>query len=307
MSSPTALDTTPLTRAEQDRHLWSAFRFHSRTFSLAACFLPRPVRMPVATLYLFCRMVDSIADHRIREVGAAAALDELHALRRDLDATLHGTPPAELLWERLAEVHAAFPLDPAPLYELIDGATWDLEGRTVETEADLVTYANLVGGCVGAMMLPFLVEPGTDPRSLDGPARALGIAMQITNILRDVGEDRRELGRVYLPMAWLRERGWDASILDAAEPPAGYAALMERAMALAERYYREGIAGIDRLPAGVRTGIRAAARMYREVLNEVRARGYNNLTTRAYVPLRRKLLIVAHDGYARRRHRLRTT
>jgi len=294
------------TRADENEWIWESFRYHSRTFSLAAQFLPRSVQMPIATLYLFCRRVDSIADQRVLEVGAEQALNEVQAVQRRLDATLAGQPPTdEVLWRRLGEVHERYDLDRGPLEELIDGAVWDLEDRPIETQQDLIDYSNLVGGSVGAMMLPFLsAEDHHD--SLEGAARELGIAMQITNIVRDVGEDIEELDRVYLPSAWMQEYDVSRSALDAGRCVDGYPALLEQAMALAEDRYRSSAEGVAALPFRTRVGIRAAARMYREILNEVRANGYDNLNRRAYVSMGRKLLLVAVDSYDWRKAGLRS-
>ncbi|WP_420454747.1 phytoene/squalene synthase family protein [Rubrivirga sp.] len=297
-------------RAAEDRYLRRAFRHHSRTFSLATRLLPRRERLPVAVLYLYCRTVDSLADERSAVIGAAAALEEVDELEAALGDTLAGRPPTDgphgLLWRRLAEVHAAYDLPAGPLRQLLDGARWDLAGRTVETRADLLAYSDLVAGSVGAAMLPFLVRDRADAEGLEVPARALGNAMQITNILRDVGEDWRDLGRCYLPAADLRARGLDlASLVDAGPPvrPA-YAELAESLMADAEALYDEGGAGIEGLRRRARVGIRSAARMYREFLNGVRANGYDNLSRRAAVPLGRKLGVLVADGYAGRRARL---
>jgi len=300
MSTPTLT-----TRADEDRWIWKSFHYHSRTFSLAARLLPRAVQMPIATLYLFCRRVDTIADQRVLEIGAEQALDEVHTLKQRLDATLAGHPPTDdLLWRRLVEVHERFTLDREPLYELIDGAIWDLEDRPVESLDDLVEYSNLVGGSVGAMMLPFLL-PDADRRSeLEPLARSLGIAMQITNILRDVGEDLERLNRVYLPLNWLDSHTLSPDDLTAPPLPDGYASLLEVTMETAEVRYNESFDGIDALPFKVRIGIRSAARMYREIMNEVRANDYDNLNHRAYVTLGRKLRLVLHDDYARRKARL---
>jgi phytoene synthase len=287
-----------------DRHAWRAFRYHSRTFSMAARLLPREVQLPIATLYLFCRRVDTIADQRVLEVGAERALVETNTIHRQLDATLAGRPPDDFLWQRLHEVHQRYDLSAGPLVELLDGARWDLRGETVDTLDDLIHYSNLVGGSVGAMMLPFLLDP-CDRESLDAPARALGIGMQITNILRDVGEDYRELGRVYLPTEAMARHGVTRADLRADSPSRRYVALLEELMTHAEHYYEAAIPGIDALPLRCRVGIRAAARMYREILNQVRAADYDNLTYRAYVPAWRKCLLVMHDGYPRRRDKLR--
>jgi len=293
------------TRADENQWIWESFQYHSRTFSLAARFLPRPVQMPIATLYLFCRRVDSIADQRVQEVGPERALDEVHDVRARLNETLGGHPPTdEILWRRLAEVHERYGLDREPLEELIEGAVWDLEDRPVESKDDLIAYSNLVGGSVGAMMLPFLSDDEAYDE-LESSARELGIAMQITNILRDVGEDIDELDRVYLPSSWMRQYNVPREALVNGRRAPGYQALLERAMSVAEQYYRNSYEGVAALPFRTRVGIRAAARMYREILNEVRANEYDNLNRRAYVSLGRKLLLVAYDNYDWRKARLR--
>ena len=287
--------TLPAT-IENDAQVWQAFRYHSRTFSMAARLLPEPVQMPIATLYLFCRRVDSIADQSVLEVGATAALDELLALKDNLDATLAGRPPDQFMWQRLHEVHASFPLHKEPLYELIDGASWDLNDRPIQTQDDLIAYSNLVGGSIGAMMLPFLLERPDDRSRAEPAARALGIAMQITNILRDVGEDHRLLGRCYLPLEALSD--YDLQMETLTTPlPVSYAVLLESLMTRAEDLYDDGLAGIDMLPWRMQMGIRAAARMYREIMNEVRARGYDNLNHRAVVPGWRKSALIFFDFY----------
>ena len=287
--------------ADEDQWIWESFRYHSRTFSLAAYLLPRSVQMSVATLYLYCRRVDSIADQRVLEVGRERALEEVHAVRDRLDATLDGHPPSDaVLWRRLAEVNEHTSLPRAPLYELIEGATWDLEARPIATKEDLIDYSNLVGGSVGAMMLPFLAASERHD-VLEPAARRLGIAMQITNIVRDVGEDIDDLDRVYLPEQWLDAHEVPLAALRTARVDDGYPDLLERAMRTAEQYYEESFEGIASLPFRSRHGIRAAARMYREIMNEVRANGYDNLSQRAYVPLRRKLWLLVYDGYQRRK------
>jgi len=260
--------------------------------------------MPIATLYLFCRRVDSIADQRVLEVGPERALDEVEQVRARLHDTLAGRPPDDVLWRRLGEVHEEYELDPNPLEELIEGAVWDLKDRPIQTPDDLIAYSNLVGGSVGAMMLPFLREKGHE--DLERPARDLGIAMQITNILRDVGEDIERLDRVYLPTEWMQAHGVSREALANGQRPDGHSTLLERTMTLAEERYRQSYEGVAALPFRTRVGIRAAARMYREILNEVRANDYDNLDRRAYVSFTRKLLLVAYDNYDWRKARLRT-
>jgi len=286
-----------------DQQVWANFRHHSRTFSLATRLLPKPVRLPVAVVYAFCREVDTLADERVCEVGPERALEELAAMRNAFHATIAGNPPYGALWERLSDVHRRFELQATPFEELMEGARWDLEGRVVRTDNDLIAYSNLVGGSIGAMMLPFLVHDRSHIPQLDQPARDLGVAMQITNILRDVGEDRRCLQRCYLPADRLSAHGWTEHHLPK-EPDSRYHALVEDLAELAESRYIRGLDAIGELPLAVQTGIRAAARMYREILNEVRALGYDNLNRRAYVPLSRKLRVLLTDRYHARKERL---
>ena len=291
-------------RAAEDRYLRAAFRTNARTFSLSALLLPPRTRLPVATLYLYCRTVDEIAD---RQPGRAGAAEELDSVRAAVLATFAGRPPErdanDLLWRRLEEIRRSHRISVAPLLELIDGARWDVDGRPIRDVDDLLAYSELVAGSVGAMMLPLLVDDSARRVELEAPARALGRAMQITNILRDVGEDRSQLGRVYLPADMLARHGLAPDDLDRMPTNRGaYAALCEELMTLAEALYDEAIPGVDTLPWPQRGAVRAASRMYREILNEVRAVGYDNISRRAVVPFRRKLR-AAVGGYNARRGR----
>ena len=294
----------PAPGPELDQWVRQYFRVHSRTFSLATRLLPARVRQPVAVVYWYCRTIDNIADQRSLELGTAAALDRLNHADEALDRCLAGRPDPEPLWLALAAVHTSWSLPRRPLFELIEGARWDLESRPVATMNDLVAYSQRVAGSIGEMMLPFLVDLEA-PRSpeLVTSARELGVAMQITNILRDVGEDLDVLGRTYLPA-----ESWLALGLAAGERPdprdPRYRALVESLMTEAETRYRIGLEGIGGLDRGARLGIRAAARTYREILNEVRAAGYDNVSRRAVVPYPRKLARIVHDGYEARKRRL---
>lgn len=294
----------PAPGPELDHWVRQYFREHSRTFSLATRLLPARVRQPVAVVYWYCRTIDNIADERSLELGTPAALERLNHAEEALDRCLAGQPDPEPLWLALAAVHASWSLPRRPMFELIEGARWDLESRTVATMGDLVSYSQLVAGSIGEMMLPFLVDLEA-PRSpgLVTSARELGVAMQITNILRDVGEDLDVLGRTYLPTeAW---RALGLATGDRPEPrDPRYRALLESLMAEAEARYRLGLQGTGGLDRGVRLGIRAAARTYREILNEVRAAGYDNVTRRAVVSYPRKVARIVHDGYEARKRRL---
>ncbi len=129
--------------------------------------------------------------------------------------------------------------------------------------------------------------------------------MQATNICRDVGQDARLLDRIYLPTDWCNDAGISKEDLTRSTIPPGHPRLVERLMQLAEKWYAAALPGIAMLPPGSRTAITAAMRWYREILNEVRRNGYDNLTRRAFVPVHRKALLLLSDSYERRKRCLR--
>lgn len=288
-----------------DRHVWRTFKGHSRTFSFAALLLPRCVRTHVAHVYLLCRQIDDIADNLVLDVGVDAAMEELERLRVDLDRTVSGAPPASWIWPRLHETNRCYPLRLQPIRELIEGARWDLEGRQILDTEGLIEYADLVGGTIGEIMLPFLVEDRVEIDSLVPAARSLGIAMQITNIVRDVGEDWRTRRRIYVPLTMVHSAGIEVeTLIRQHEMEDAYVSIIESMMDAADARYDSAGAAIQSLHPRARPAIHAAMRMYREIQNEVRANGYDNLRRRAFVPFRRKLAALAFEGYARRRSAL---
>lgn len=264
-----------------------ALRDGSRTFLAASHLLPRRVRDPACALYAFCRAADDAVDLPGEHDGGPAAV--LERLAERLELAYAGRPGPAAADRALADVVARFAIPRALPDALLEGFAWDAAGRTYEDLAELTAYAVRVAGTVGAMMALLMGE-----RTRDGIARAidLGAAMQFTNIARDVGEDARN-GRVYLPRAWLREAGIDpeAWLLRPQASPA-LEAVVARLLAEANRLYRRAEAGIGRLPGSCRPGIRAAARLYAAIGDEVGRTG-DSVGRRAVVPPRRKLRIAA--------------
>jgi len=294
---PAPLPPPPGTsRAEEDRYLWQAFRHHSRTFSLAARLLRRDVQLPIAVLYLYCRTVDTIADERVLEVGASEALREVEAARTRLEDTLAGRPPEGILWQRMAEIHERFGLLHGPLHELLDGAVWDLEGRTVTDIDDLLTYSGLVAGSVGAMMLPFLVDDRAEIAALEPTARALGEAMQITNILRDVGEDMRR-DRCYLPADRMAAHGVSLTDLRDGRVSNAYVALLEELADLADARYRQGWSGIPKLHGMAGLAVGVAALNYEAILRKLRQNRHDNFTRRAFLRPHERLALIPRAAF----------
>ena len=261
----------------------ATLRAGSRSFLAAARMLPARVHRPATALYAFCRVADDLID-----ADARGAADALAGLRRRLDAIYAGRPMAEAADRALSHVVAHHRLPRALLDALLEGFAWDAGGRRYEDLADLEDYAARVAGTVGAMMavLMGVRSPGAVARACE-----LGIAMQFSNIARDVGEDARA-GRLYLPLRWLREAGIDPDgFLAAPRPSPALAGVVQRLLAEAENLYARADEGIAGLPLACRPGIGAARRLYAAIGREVARNGHDSITARARVSGGRKLAL----------------
>jgi 15-cis-phytoene synthase len=255
----------------------------SRTFHAASKLLPARVRAPAIALYAFCRQADDAVD----VAGSAEALAALH---RRLARAAAGAPDDGPVDRAFAWALSTYGVPVELPTALLEGFAWDLEGRRCATLSDLRAYAARVAGSVGAMMAVLM---GTrDPVTL-ACACELGIAMQLTNVARDVGEDAR-MGRCYLPLAWMREEGVDADAwLAAPALTPAIARLTGRVLDAADRHYAAAAPGIARLPLDCRAGISVAARLYAEIGEEVRRAGLDSVTRRAVVSASRKAALVS--------------
>ena len=256
----------------------------SRTFLAASYLLPRAVREPACALYAYCRQADDEVDG-VPDPAAAVA-----SLRARLSALYAGLPGDRLADRALALVAAQHAIPQALPEALIEGFAWDAEGRRYETLEELQAYAARVAGAVGAMMA--LLMGVRDSAAL---ARAcdLGVAMQLSNIARDVGEDAA-MGRLYLPRAWMREAGLDPDAwLAAPRHSPALASVVQRLLDAADTLYARVGAGVAELPLACRPGINAARFLYAEIGHEVQRRGLDPLAGRAVVSRRRKLLGLA--------------
>ncbi|MEO1309378.1 MAG: phytoene/squalene synthase family protein [Pseudomonadota bacterium] len=256
----------------------------SKSFHAASLLLPAAARRDAFALYAFCRQADDLIDLG-EDPGAA-----LGVLERRLDAAYAGRPEPTAVDRAFAATVAERGVPEKAFHALFEGFRWDLDGRRYETIGEVEDYAARVAGAVGVMMAAAL-----GARTADAYARAadLGVAMQLTNIARDVGEDARA-GRLYLPADWLAEAGVDADAFLAR--PAfnkGLGAVVRRLLDRAGALYQRGEAGIALLPADCRTGVRAAARIYAEIGRRIAEAGYDSVTRRAVTPTGRKLALAA--------------
>ena len=254
-------------------------RRSGRTFHLASRLLPAQMRADAFELYSYCRLIDDLADNGSREE---------HALIAEVVAAIEvdplGDEAASYGWP--VDLEARFPHISAVALRLTRALAADAGPCRIATEAALHEYAFGVAGTVGIMMCRIL---GAPPEAAEAAAD-LGIAMQLTNIARDVRED---LGRdrIYLPASWIEPSAVEHAV--AGGDPAPLVAATHRLLALAERYYVSGDAGLHHLAWRARASILAARLCYREIGQVVAHDVPLSWRRRAVVPASRKARLVA--------------
>jgi len=262
-------------------------RRHARSFHAASMLLPRSIRDPASVLYGFCRIADDAVDAPTHGLDRHAAVA---ALRDRLARAYAGTPRGTAIDRALAAVIARHGIPRLLPERLLEGLEWDAQGRRYETLEELFDYASRVAGSVGAMMALLM-----GVRSAAGLARAcdLGVAMQLSNIARDVAEDAA-MGRLYLPLAWLHEAGIAADqwLAQPSFSPA-LASVVKRLLAQADELYARAEAGVAALPLACRPGINAARLLYAAIGHQVARDMPRSLSRRAVVPPGRRLALLA--------------
>ncbi len=256
-------------------------RSNSKTFYMATGLLPHEQRQAIRALYGFCRATDDLVDRQ------RATLSEVEAWRARVMAPLQDSDPAVLkIWKWTRQQYGA---DPRFESELIDGMRMDLQRRTYETREELQQYCYRVASTVGLLSTPIigLVEGVTFEKAAPYAA-ILGIALQLTNILRDVGEDAA-LGRVYLPAEDLNSFGLTQADIYNGVGDRRFIQLMQFEIARARRLYAEAWPGIGMLAQRGRAAVGAAAIFYQAILDEIEAIEYQVYRLRAHTSQWRKL------------------
>ncbi len=262
----------------------------SKSFFAASRVLPERVRTPAIALYAFCRLADDAIDLSSDKHSA------MIELRARLNCIYAGKPYPVAADRALATVVTEFNIPIGLPAALLEGFEWDAHERRYETIEDLYAYGARVAGTVGAMMALIM---GTRNGHALARACELGVAMQLTNIARDVGEDAAA-GRLYLPLAWLREEGIDPETwLQRPVFNSGIAAVVARLLRAADDLYVRAGQGISALPRDCRPAIQAARLIYAEIGRQVERLGMDSISNRAVVSSRRKsLLMFAACGVA---------
>lgn len=283
---------------------------HGRTYFLATRLLSAEQRPAVHALYGFARTVDDIVDHGARD--AAAQLDLIEQLLRERlafparDTTRLGRVTVRPEWEpvlwAVGDTIDRFAIAPEHFWTFLDAMRMDVPGSPLfrnryATMAELRGYMRGSAAAIGLQLLPVLGTVG--PRAEAEPAAAaLGEAFQLTNFLRDVGEDL-DRDRIYLPADELDAFGVDADLLVHCHRTGRTDARVRRALAhliaTNRALYRRAEPGISLLHPRVRPAIRTAATLYAGILDEIERSDYAIFATRAVVPRHRRLRVAASE------------
>ncbi|MEV4943118.1 phytoene/squalene synthase family protein [Streptomyces zaomyceticus] len=273
---------------------------HGRTYFLATRLLPADRRSAVHALYGFARHADDIVD----DLGSGATLAEREAALDTLEAAwekaLSGGRVAEPVVRAVADTRARYGIPAAHFRDFLASMRSDLSVTDYPTYEDLAVYMHGSAAVIGLQMVPVL---GTVvPRAEAEPqAAALGVAFQLTNFLRDVGEDL-DRGRVYLPADLLAAHGVDRSLLmwsrTTGRRDGRVTEALKDAASLTRQVYRVAEPGIAQLHSVSAPCVRTAFVLYRDILRAIEDDGYSVLHGRAVVSRRRRLAL-AGRGYVR--------
>jgi 15-cis-phytoene synthase len=292
---PPALEPRTLSAAyERCRQLHAR---HGRTYYLATLLLPRWKRGHVHALYGFVRYADEIVDDLASSLDGPAKAAALTAWGRRFFAGLRGAPVDDPVLPAVLHTVRAFDLDVGDFEQFLDSMAMDLRTDGYATYDDLCGYMEGSAAAIGTMMAPILESP--DPPAAREHARQLGLAFQLTNFIRDIGEDHAR-GRVYLPAEDLDRHGVRRRDLAAGPASPAVRDLVAFEVQRARAHYAAAEPGIGLLAPSSRPCIRVAFDLYSGILTEVERAGYQVLDRRVRVPRRRRLAVAGRHLLAAR-------
>ncbi len=291
MTTPTTHPWDPATLLRDRIAPEEILRRCGRTFHAASRLLPRHVRHELAVLYAFCRLVDDCGDlASCKWDGDSSTFLSPADLLREVEANLSGDAATSPIISDFLTLASQRGIPLRLPTELLEGIRSDIGSVRFREEGDLIRYAYRVASTVGLMMCRVLGVPSVaDPHAID-----LGIAMQLTNIARDVREDALR-DRVYLPASWIDAGSVIRATIDA-QPVECKETIdsVERLLLLADTYYESADAGMRYLPRAVRPAIRAAAANYRAIGGVIRRDPERALHTRVRTTDSSKMVRSAH-------------
>lgn len=261
---------------------------YAKTFYLGTLLMTPERQRAIWAIYVWCRRTDELVDGPNAPHITPSALNHWEQRLEDL---FKGRP-YDMLDAAVADTVAMFPVDIQPFRDMIEGMRMDLVKTRYENFDELYLYCYYVAGTVGLMSVPVM---GIDPQSkattesVYNAALALGIANQLTNILRDVGEDARR-GRIYLPRDELEQFGLGEEDIFAGKVTDNWRAFMKSQIKRARMFFNEAEIGVTHLDKDSRWPVWASLMLYRQILDAIEANDYDNFKKRAYVGKWKKFL-----------------
>ena len=259
------------------------------SFYYAFLFLPPPRRAAITAFYAFCREVDDVADE-VSDPGVAAT--KLAWWRSEVGAAFAGRPSHPAMHALLPHA-AAYAIEPSHLLAVIEGCQMDLDQSRYLDFANLERYCDLVAGVVGEVAANIF---GRSEAATLEYAHRLGLAMQLTNIIRDVGDDARR-GRIYLPMSELKQFDVKAADLLERRYSQGFTRLMQFQAERAHRTYDDALARLPEVDRATQKPGLMMANIYRSLLREIEADGFKVLHQRISLTPLRKLWIAMRTNW----------
>jgi len=261
-------------------------RERARNFHFAFSVLPKPRYQGICALYAFSRLADDMSDD---ESDPQKALASSRAWRAAFDRALAGDPSGHAILPAVAETMRRYEIPPAYMHELIAGTEMDAHTRRYEKWDDTYLYCYRVASVIGMMTIH--VFGFTDPRAIP-LAEKTGIAFQLTNILRDLGEDAGR-DRIYLPLEDLRAQGVPESELLAAKDTPAIRRLVEAEVERARLYYQSGRELVPLIVPESRDALGSLVAIYQRLLEEIARRGFDVLSERVTLSNAEKLRLAA--------------
>lgn len=284
-----------MTPGEAYRHCEEITWEHARNFSYGIRLLPPPKRQAMAALYAMSRRIDDVGDGDWPGDRKLEALDGLHSSITGLEAG-EISDPTDAVLVAVSDAAGRFPIPLAALHEIVEGCEQDVRGETYPTMDDTVRYCRLVAGSVGRLSLGVFGVKGSrtgpaDAGGIPGLADDLGVALQLTNMLRDIREDHR-MGRIYLPE---QERDRFGIVPGQWAPPDRVGELVHHVADQAWGWFERGLELLQYLDHRSRACTSAMAGIYRRVLLRIISQPTAPLTRRVGLPTWEKALVAARS------------
>ncbi|MGM0641131.1 MAG: phytoene/squalene synthase family protein [Thermotogota bacterium] len=256
---------------------------NSKTFYKAFSLLKKEKANAIYAVYAYCRVTDDSID-------VYNSPEKLEKLANQLHNFENGNIPKEPLWRALKDVFDKFNMDIKPFYEMIEGQKMDINYTQPKTQKDLLNYSYYVAGTVGKMILPIIASKNI--KNIKKDKIKLGEAMQITNILRDIGEDY-ENGRIYIPEEIMQDYNYNKKDLEKKIINNNFKKMWEYEAKQAQKMYDNFYTMIDLFDEDSKKPVLASAKLYNAILDEVRKNNYDCLNQRNYVNNIEKIKIIS--------------